>query len=151
MVISTRNAIEGEDLGELKNRVEEIFIRTDEKEKDAQTALSKLEADFVRSFLNLETRSDKWIIRINQKIKQGFIKKIEKKEKRKLRAQEMKYQAVWFGMGSFGVIGWSVMIPTVIGIAVGIWADKKWPGHISWTLTFLFAGIILGCSMPGTG
>jgi len=55
VVISTRNAIEGEDLGELKNRVEEIFIKTDEKEKDAQTALSKLEADFVRSFLNLET------------------------------------------------------------------------------------------------
>ncbi|MBU4509758.1 F0F1 ATP synthase subunit epsilon [bacterium] len=55
VIISTRNAIEGEDLGELKNRVEEIFIKTDEKEKDAQTALSKLEADFVRSFLNLET------------------------------------------------------------------------------------------------
>jgi len=55
VVISTRNAIEGEDLGELKSRVEEIFIKTDEKEKDAQTALSKLEADFVRSFLNLET------------------------------------------------------------------------------------------------
>ena len=55
VVISTKNAIEGEDLGELKNRVEEIFIKTDEKEKDAQVALSKLEADFVRSFLNLET------------------------------------------------------------------------------------------------
>lgn len=54
VIISTRNAMEGEDLGELKNRAEEIFIRTDEKEKDAQTALSKLEADFVRSFLNLE-------------------------------------------------------------------------------------------------
>jgi F-type H+-transporting ATPase subunit epsilon len=54
VIISTRNAIEGEDLGELKDRVEEIFIKTDEREKDAQTALSKLEADFVRSFLNLE-------------------------------------------------------------------------------------------------
>ena len=54
VIISTRNAIEGEDLGELKNRVEEIFIRTDEREKDAQIALSKLEADFIRSFLNLE-------------------------------------------------------------------------------------------------
>ena len=54
VIISTRNAIEGEDLGELKDRVEEIFIKTDEKEKDARTALSKLEADFVRSFLNLE-------------------------------------------------------------------------------------------------
>ena len=78
-------------------------------------------------------------------IKQGFIKKIEKKEKRKLRARGKKNQAVWFGMGLFGVIGWSVMMPTVLGIAFGIWADRKWPGQISWTLTFLFAGIILGC------
>jgi ATP synthase protein I len=37
------------------------------------------------------------------------------------------------------------MVPTLIGIAFGIWADKRWPGTISWTLTFLFAGIILGC------
>jgi len=78
-------------------------------------------------------------------IKHSFIRKIEKKEKRKLRARGKKYQAIWFGLGLFGVIGWSVMIPTLIGIAVGIWADRKWPGQISWTLTFLFAGIILGC------
>jgi len=78
-------------------------------------------------------------------IKRSFIRKIEKKEKRKLRARGKKNQAIWFGMGLFGVIGWSVMIPTLIGIAVGIWADRRWPGNISWTLTFLFAGIILGC------
>ncbi len=78
-------------------------------------------------------------------IKHGFIRKIEKKEKRKLRAQGKKDRAIWFGLGLFGVIGWSVMVPTLIGIAVGIWADRRWPGTISWTLTFLFAGIILGC------
>ena len=78
-------------------------------------------------------------------IKQSFIEKIKRKEKRKLRARDKKYQAIWFGMGLFGVIGWSVMVPTLIGIAFGIWADKRWPGPISWTLTFLFAGIILGC------
>jgi len=78
-------------------------------------------------------------------IKHSFIEKIKRKEKRKLRAQRKKGQAIWFGLGLFGVIGWSVMVPTLIGIAVGIWADKRWPGQISWTLTFLFAGIILGC------
>ena len=78
-------------------------------------------------------------------IKRSFIEKIKRKEKRKLRAQRKKGQAIWFGLGLFGVIGWSVMIPTLIGIAVGIWADKRWPGQISWTLTFLFLGIILGC------
>jgi len=78
-------------------------------------------------------------------IKHSFIEKIKRKEKRKLRAQRKKGQAIWFGLGLFGVIGWSVMVPTLIGIAVGIWADRRWPGNISWTLTFLFAGIILGC------
>ncbi|MBU1290309.1 AtpZ/AtpI family protein [bacterium] len=78
-------------------------------------------------------------------IKHSFIEKIKRKEKRKLRAQRKKGQAIWFGLGLFGVIGWSVMVPTLIGIAVGIWADRRWPGQISWTLTFLFAGIILGC------
>ena len=78
-------------------------------------------------------------------IKSSFIEKIRRKEKRKLRAQSKKDQAIWFGLGLFGVIGWSVMVPTLIGIAVGIWADRRWPGNISWTLTFLFAGIILGC------
>jgi len=78
-------------------------------------------------------------------IKRSFIEKIKRKEKRKLRAQRKKGQAIWFGLGLFGVIGWSVMVPTLIGIAVGIWADRRWPGNISWTLTFLFAGIILGC------
>jgi len=78
-------------------------------------------------------------------IKQSFIEKVKRKEKRKLRAKKKKDQAIWFGLGLFGVIGWSVMVPTLIGIAVGIWADRRWPGNISWTLTFLFAGIILGC------
>ena len=78
-------------------------------------------------------------------IKHSFIEKIKRKEKRKLRAQRKKGQAIWFGLGLFGVIGWSVMVPTLIGIAVGIWADRRWPGNISWTLTFLFARIILGC------
>lgn len=78
-------------------------------------------------------------------IKQSFIEKIKRKEKRKLRAQRKKGQGIWFGLGLFGVIGWSVMVPTLIGIAFGIWADRRWPDTISWTLTFLFAGIILGC------
>ena len=78
-------------------------------------------------------------------IKRSFIEKIKRKEKRKLRAQRKKGQGIWFGLGLFGVIGWSVMLPTLIGIAIGIWADRKWPSQISWTLIFLFMGIVLGC------
>ncbi len=74
-----------------------------------------------------------------------FLHEIDSKERRKIKARRDKGRAVWMGLGLFGVIGWSVMIPTIIGIAIGLWMDSKWTGNISWTLTFLFIGIALGC------
>lgn len=70
---------------------------------------------------------------------------VEAMERRKLRARKEKLHNLWFGMGMFGVIGWSIAIPTLIGITVGIWLDAKYPGRISWTLTFLFLGTLTGC------
>lgn len=49
-----------------------------------------------------------------------------------------------FGLGFFGIIGWSVSIPTTIGVALGVFLDKKFAQDFSWTLTLLFVGIILG-------
>ena len=34
---------------------------------------------------------------------------------------------------------------TLIGVAIGIWLDIRYPGQISWTITFLFAGLAVGC------
>ncbi|SEN46053.1 AtpZ/AtpI family protein [Nitrosomonas marina] len=65
--------------------------------------------------------------------------------KRKLQARDKDERTVWFGFGMFGLVGWSVAIPTIIGIAVGLWLDKEWPGQVSWTLTFLIIGIAVGC------
>jgi ATP synthase protein I len=88
---------------------------------------------------------DKKVDFSEEKREEKFLQEIESKEKRRIKAQGRKNRAVWMGLGLFGVIGWSVMIPTIIGIIVGLWMDRKWPGQISWTLTFLFTGIILGC------
>ncbi|SER57270.1 ATP synthase protein I [Nitrosomonas sp. Nm51] len=65
--------------------------------------------------------------------------------RRKLRARDQSERTVWFGLGMFGLVGWSVAIPTIIGIAIGLWLDREWPGRASWTLTFLIIGIALGC------
>jgi ATP synthase protein I len=50
-----------------------------------------------------------------------------------------------FGLGMFGVVGWSIAIPTLIGVAAGLWIDKTFPSRFSWTLMLLIAGIALGC------
>jgi ATP synthase protein I len=74
-----------------------------------------------------------------------FRKKIEAKHKRMMRARARKKNSIWSNFGLFGVVGWSVMIPTVICTAIGVWLDKKYEGEISWTLTMLLVGIFLGC------
>ena len=45
-----------------------------------------------------------------------------------------------------GVVGWSVVVPTLIGVAAGIWIDRRWPTRFSWTLTLMCLGLILGCA-----
>jgi ATP synthase protein I len=75
----------------------------------------------------------------------NFIKKIISKQNRKLKAKQENHQSVWFGLGMLGLVGWSIAIPTIIGIAIGIWIDKTWSSRYSWTLMALLIGLILGC------
>lgn len=76
---------------------------------------------------------------------QKFTETIGSKEERKLKARREKKESLWFGLGMFGTIGWSIAIPALIGVAVGLWLDKRYPGQVSWTITGLIAGVILGC------
>jgi len=75
-----------------------------------------------------------------------FAEIIEEKEKRKMKGRRSKDRGLWFGMGTMGLIGWSVAIPTLVGIAIGLWLDVHYPERISWTLTFLSIGLAVGCA-----
>jgi ATP synthase protein I len=66
------------------------------------------------------------------------------KAARKLKARRST-QGVWFGLGMMGLIGWSVVVPTLLGAALGIWLDKHHPGGRSWTLALLVGGLAIGC------
>ena len=66
------------------------------------------------------------------------------KAARKLKARKST-QGVWFGLGMMGLIGWSVVVPTLLGAALGIWLDKRHPGSHSWTLMLLVIGLVIGC------
>ena len=76
---------------------------------------------------------------------QDLGKTVGNKAYRKLRARGERNRSVWFGLGMYGLIGWSVAVPTLLGISLGVWIDRRWPGPVSWTLTLLFVGIVLGC------
>jgi len=54
VMVSTRNAMRGPDLGQLRRTVEERFKVLDDREKTARSAMVKIEAGFVRRFLEIQ-------------------------------------------------------------------------------------------------
>jgi ATP synthase protein I len=83
----------------------------------------------------------------HKEVRQALRRKVGIKEARKIKArrQRGRGRGVWFGLGMFGLVGWSVAIPALIGIGLGVWIDLKWPSRYSWTLMLLVIGILLGC------
>jgi ATP synthase protein I len=48
------------------------------------------------------------------------------------------------GLGAFGMIGWSIVVPTVGGAFLGIWLDRVAPQTFSWTIALILGGVVLG-------
>ena len=78
-------------------------------------------------------------------IEDRFTERVARREALKRRALRHKDETVWFGLGMFGIVGWAVAIPTLIGVALGLWIDRTWPSQYSWALMFLIAGVLVGC------
>jgi ATP synthase protein I len=72
-------------------------------------------------------------------------REVSAREERKIKARQEQYRTAWFGLGMFGVVGWSVAVPPLLGVAIGLWIDARWPSRFSWTLMLLVLGVILGC------
>ncbi len=68
-----------------------------------------------------------------------------RKVARKIRARADDGHGVWLGLGMMGLIGWSIVVPTLLGAGLGIWLDGHYPGRHPWTLALLMAGLTLGC------
>ncbi len=75
----------------------------------------------------------------------AFSREVGAKAARKLKAQRNSTKGVWLGLGMVGLIGWSVVVPTLLGTALGIWLDNRHPGSHSWTLMLLVIGLVIGC------
>ena len=73
-----------------------------------------------------------------------FEEKIRAKEEQRIKARCRECENYnWLGM--LGLIGWSVMIPLIGGIFLGIWLDSVFKGKYSFTLIFMLSGLAAGC------
>ena len=48
------------------------------------------------------------------------------------------------GLGVFGMIGWSIAVPTVGGAFLGLWLNKVAPQSFSWPIALILGGTVVG-------
>ncbi|MGM0556736.1 MAG: AtpZ/AtpI family protein [Myxococcota bacterium] len=77
----------------------------------------------------------------------SLAERIRRKVRHKRRARERDEQSegIWSHLGVFGLVGWSVSLPLLFGLASGIWLDRVLEDTFSWTLAGLIAGVVAGC------
>lgn len=49
------------------------------------------------------------------------------------------------GLGRIGVLGWQIVVPALIGLAIGRWLDHRLASGIFWTAPLMILGLGLGC------
>lgn len=54
-------------------------------------------------------------------------------------------QSFWSYLGLIGVVGWSVVVPMVLGILAGLWLDGRFTAGYTWTLGLMLLGLCVGC------
>ena len=73
-------------------------------------------------------------------------KDIHKRAAHRIRRNSEQRRSVWFGLGTFGVVGWSIAVPAAVGAFLGMWIDRRIDRPESWTLMLLFTGLAVGCA-----
>ena len=69
------------------------------------------------------------------------------KSQRRERARRRGNDNVWSWMGMFGLVGWTVAVPTLLGLALGVFVDNRVESSVSFAITFLVVGVAIGAAM----
>ena len=71
---------------------------------------------------------------------------VSSKSERRIRSREQPHDSIWAFVGTFGIVGWSVALPTIAGLALGVYLDGRIDSERSFTITFLVLGVSVGCA-----
>lgn len=69
---------------------------------------------------------------------------IERRAERMKSARDDPGPSPLSGIGTFGMIGWSIAVPTVGGAFLGLWLDRVAPQDFHWTIALILGGVVLG-------
>ncbi len=70
---------------------------------------------------------------------------VSSRSDRRIRARERPDESIWAFLGTFGIVGWTVAVPALAGLAFGAFLDRTTDSERSFTITFLVLGVSVGC------
>ncbi|WP_193187514.1 AtpZ/AtpI family protein [Nisaea sediminum] len=53
-------------------------------------------------------------------------------------------------LAMIGALGWTIVVPTLLGLFIGRWLDSAFASGLFWTLGLLVLGLALGCRLAWT-
>jgi len=72
------------------------------------------------------------------------VKRVQKKAELMEKSRRRGAYSPLQGFSAFGVIGWSIAVPTVLGAIAGKWLNSAAPQAFSWVLALMLGGLVIG-------
>ena len=77
---------------------------------------------------------------------EGLGQAVRKRQKRRELGQREGERSLGQNLAMIGALGWTIVVPTLLGIFAGRWLDRTFQSGIFWTLGLLVAGLAAGCT-----
>ena len=72
---------------------------------------------------------------------------VKLREDRRARWQREGERSVGQNLAMIGILGWSIVAPTLLGVLAGRALDRYFGAHVFFTSCLLVAGLVLGCGI----
>ncbi|HMB75494.1 MAG TPA: AtpZ/AtpI family protein [Kiloniellaceae bacterium] len=69
------------------------------------------------------------------------------REARRRRWDEEGERSLWQNLSMIGALGWLIVTPILMGIAIGRWLDRTFETGIFFSGAFIFLGVVLGAGL----
>jgi ATP synthase protein I len=75
----------------------------------------------------------------------GLDEAVKTRRERRARWEREGERSIGENLAMIGALGWTIVVPTLLGLFAGRWLDRSFASGVFWTLGLLVLGLALGC------
>lgn len=72
-------------------------------------------------------------------------KAVRLRDERSKRWKKEGERSLWQNLSMVGALGWLIIVPTLLGVLLGRWLDRRFETGIFFSGALIFLGIAIGC------